>query len=231
MDYSNILKRLDFIRKKNSLTWRDFGEKINLKQSTISGYVHGRPIPLAVLAKISGAFSMSLAYILEGAGAEEIEREIIIDHRPRMEFSLRLCDLMGKKNITATYAAKKIGASRAQLSNWMRGKNFPGSPYAARLAGLLGVTKDYLITGKTFERHETIYPPELGIRNQDLGNKNTNISARSGKCPADKLGKMFHDLTTDQELCNDLISYYEYLLNKKTKQEKSGESGSGESSA
>lgn len=56
--------------------------------------------------------------------------------------------LIQKYNLTPYKVAKEAGVTQTSLSNWKSGRNAPSMATLQKIADYLGVTVDYLMTGK-----------------------------------------------------------------------------------
>lgn len=65
----------------------------------------------------------------------------------------RYCELRNLKNLTDTQVAEYCGFSKSTLSDWKSGKGTPKLDKIKKIAECLGVSIDYLATGKeTFDK-------------------------------------------------------------------------------
>lgn len=68
-----------------------------------------------------------------------------------MQFSERLEKIINEKNISKYKIAKELGISQSTIANWTTGKANPTVEKLAELIQLIGVSADYLLTGKEGE--------------------------------------------------------------------------------
>jgi phage repressor protein C with HTH and peptisase S24 domain len=62
-------------------------------------------------------------------------------------FAWRLQNLANEKGLEQTDLAERLGVSISRVGNWFHGRNFPRRSERPKLAGLLGVTVEYLVKG------------------------------------------------------------------------------------
>lgn len=62
----------------------------------------------------------------------------------------RIFNLLKEKGITQSALAEKIGVRQATISDWKRKKTTPSADTIGLIAEILGVSTDYLITGKEY---------------------------------------------------------------------------------
>ena len=60
----------------------------------------------------------------------------------------RILCLMEERKITAAKLSKDLGLNSSAISEWKKGKSRPGTDAIIKIAEYLGVTTDYLLTGK-----------------------------------------------------------------------------------
>lgn len=63
-----------------------------------------------------------------------------------IDFGLRLRELLKNRGMKSKHLADKLGVQPPAVSRWLRGR--PGSKHLIRIAAVLEVDLDYLITGK-----------------------------------------------------------------------------------
>ena len=81
------------------------------------------------------------------------------------EFADRVDFCLNKRNQTRKAITADLGISSSTMSSWAAGRgSIPNANVAAQIAEYLGVSLDWLITGKEYECHETarnLPPPEI----------------------------------------------------------------------
>jgi len=199
-DFSIIL---DGLLKKNSLGWYEFGRMIGAPRASMWNYKHGTIPKVEVLEKMAATLGTSIDYLLKGSGpAPELVHKIEPPGEAHRQFALRLSGLMDKNKISASQLAREIGVKRAVVSNWMRARNFPSDSAGRAAAKILGVSFDFLVTGKEIERHEVIYAKPVPAQE---------------KCQPDNLEKFLKELTADPEVCSKVMDYFEFLRAQKSR--------------
>lgn len=81
----------------------------------------------------------------------------------------RIFNLLKEKGITQTVLAEKIGVRQATISDWKRKKTTPSADTIGLIAEFLGVSTDYLITGKEYapSPSQTVNQGIFGDSNHD----------------------------------------------------------------
>ena len=129
--------------------------------------------------------------------------------------------------MSQTEIASNLGVNRQVINNWLRGKNYPSDKAGRALARLLGVSFDYLITGKEIERHEEVI---LDAAAQARAARSTG-PGRAGPTPTieanddtlrKQLAEMFADLTTDPEMRDAVLKLWQEEKSKKPSRLKAG---------
>lgn len=69
-----------------------------------------------------------------------------------MDFWKRLKNEIKAKNTTQEWIAGKIGVPLSTFRKWMTRKTYPSLKEGVEIAGLLGISAEYLITGIESER-------------------------------------------------------------------------------
>lgn len=67
-------------------------------------------------------------------------------------FIVRLERLLKTSHMTQAFLADSIGLRRTTISDWKKNGSFPTADVAVRIAGMLGTTVEYLITGSGEEK-------------------------------------------------------------------------------
>lgn len=65
--------------------------------------------------------------------------------------------LLQKQHLTAYKVSKETGITQSTLSDWKRGRSTPKTENMKKIADYLGVSVDYLMTGKEKEGGEKYY--------------------------------------------------------------------------
>lgn len=81
----------------------------------------------------------------------------------------RIFNLLKEKGITQSALAEKIGVRQATISDWKRKKTTPSADTIGLIAEILGVSTDYLITGKEYAPS-----PSQTVNQGIFGNRNHN---------------------------------------------------------
>ncbi len=76
----------------------------------------------------------------------------------------RYCELRDLKELTDTQVAEYCGFSKSTLSDWKSGKGTPKLDKIAKIAECLGVSIDFLATGKEPESAEFTKEAELLVK-------------------------------------------------------------------
>lgn len=63
-------------------------------------------------------------------------------------FAERLERLIKEKKLTQTAVADSVGIRRPTISDWKKNGSYPTADVAVKIAKLLGVSTEYLITGQ-----------------------------------------------------------------------------------
>lgn len=81
----------------------------------------------------------------------------------------RIFNLLKEKGITQSALADKIGVRQATISDWKRKKTTPSAETIGLIAEILGVSTDYLITGKEYAPapSQTVNQGIFGDRNHN----------------------------------------------------------------
>ena len=81
----------------------------------------------------------------------------------------RIFNLLKEKGITQSALADKIGVRQATISDWKRKKTTPSADTIGLIAEILGVSTDYLITGKEYapSPSQTVNQGIFGDRNHN----------------------------------------------------------------
>lgn len=81
----------------------------------------------------------------------------------------RIFNLLKEKGITQSALADKIGVRQATISDWKRKKTTPSAGTIGLIAEILGVSTDYLITGKEYSPSpsQTVNQGIFGDRNHN----------------------------------------------------------------
>lgn len=81
----------------------------------------------------------------------------------------RIFNLLKEKGITQSALADKIGVRQATISDWKRKKTTPSAETIGLIAEILGVSTDYLITGKEYapSPSQTVNQGIFGDRNHN----------------------------------------------------------------
>ena len=81
----------------------------------------------------------------------------------------RIFNLLKEKGITQSALAEKIGVRQATISDWKRKKTTPSADTIGLIAEILGVSTDYLITGKEYapSPSQTVNQGIFGDRNHN----------------------------------------------------------------
>ena len=81
----------------------------------------------------------------------------------------RIFNLLKEKGITQSALAEKIGVRQATISDWKRKKTTPSADTIGLIAEILGVSTDYLITGKEYAPapSQTVNQGIFGDRNHN----------------------------------------------------------------
>lgn len=76
----------------------------------------------------------------------------------------RVEKVLKEKGITKAELAEKVGIRRPTLSEWKKNGAIPSGDVCLRIAGYLGVSAEWLISGREAEeRPERITPEERGL--------------------------------------------------------------------
>jgi len=231
---SNFAEILNNLLKKKQMSWFALAQKIGVSPAAVSKYKAGRIPRAEVLKKIADLFGVSMEYLITGQGfepaaVEQQEPELV--KRGLYDFSIRLRQALDKKQMTATRLAAKIGVSRAVVSNWLRARNYPNNDAIKKAAAVLGVSKDYLITGGEIERHETIFmEPARSSRGkrtvqaapekQDTGetvaqaDQATLASSAATKFTTQDFEQMTSDLKSNPDLAQLILEFYKFQKEK-----------------
>lgn len=65
-----------------------------------------------------------------------------------MDFAKRLKELLEKRCMSQKELAQKAGLTEAAICRYLKGERIPRTPAMAQMAGALGVSMDFLATGK-----------------------------------------------------------------------------------
>lgn len=79
-------------------------------------------------------------------------------------------ELLDKKGLKNSDVSRATGISNMTLSDWKRGKTKPKTENIRKLADFLGVSVDYLTTGKELE-----YSIEMATIDVELSNMNDRL--------------------------------------------------------
>lgn len=82
-------------------------------------------------------------------------------------FGWRLQNLASARRLEQSDISERLGVGLSRVGNWFHGRNFPRRSERMRLAGLLGVTVEYLIHGA--EENSRITPEEVQEQRERYG--------------------------------------------------------------
>ncbi len=95
-----VNQNLRFIRTKESLTQREFAERLGLKQATVGAYEEGRATPpIACLMDVSRIFKVSLDNLISTDLAKLPEKMWRASGKPRKEVLAITVDIHNKENV------------------------------------------------------------------------------------------------------------------------------------
>lgn len=81
-----------------------------------------------------------------------------------MDFVDRIDELLEKKNLKRSAMCQDLNINHAALTAWKKRGTIPSGDVCLRIAGYLGVSAEWLISGReTEERPERITPEERGL--------------------------------------------------------------------
>ena len=93
-------------------------------------------------------------------------------------------ELLDKKGLKNSDVSRATGISNMTLSDWKRGKTKPKTENIRKLADFLGVSVDYLTTGKEYK-----YSIEMATIDVELSNMNDRLkeyALKLANLPKDK---------------------------------------------
>lgn len=95
-----VNRNFKFLRAKEGLTQREFGERLGLKQATVGAYEEGRATPpLSCLTDISRIFKVSLDNLINADLSTLPEKSWRISGKPRKEVLAITVDAHNKENV------------------------------------------------------------------------------------------------------------------------------------
>ena len=95
-----VNRNLRFLRTKEGLTQREFGERLGLKQSTIGAYEEGRATPpLGCLTDVSRLFKVSLDNLINADLAALPEKSWRVSDKPRRDVLAITVDPHNRENV------------------------------------------------------------------------------------------------------------------------------------
>lgn len=98
MDIVN--RNFRFLRSKESLTQREFAERLGLKQATVGAYEEGRATPpLNVLSELSRLFKVSVDNLISADLSTLPEKSWRVSGKPKKEVLAITVDLHNKENV------------------------------------------------------------------------------------------------------------------------------------
>lgn len=174
------------LRKSRRMTMKEFGERFNLAESTISGYENGTRKPdIDQIKKFAIFFEVTTDYLL---GVEL--------------FGHRLGNARRDKKMIAIDIAKKIDIPVETYKKYEQDLAVPDDNTLVKIATLLDVSSDYLF-GRTNQRKAnkvvTVAGQEITLSIEEL-----KVFNELKKHPI-----MFHDLASDPEAkVKELIKLY-----------------------
>lgn len=116
--------------------------KLNVHQTAISQWETGRTSPgMDVAAEMAQLFDVSLEYLLGRTDNPTVASD-------SMTFSERLKESRKRAGITQEALAKKIGVERSSVGKYESTGTIPSPDVLAKISQVLGVSTDYLLTGK-----------------------------------------------------------------------------------
>ena len=91
----------------------------------------------------------------------------------RMDFSANLKKLLDEKDIQVKELASGTGISKNTVDNYLSGqKSLPNAENVIKIAQFLGVSAEYLVTGKTnYEKRHAALPEQLLCKMEQLSGK------------------------------------------------------------
>lgn len=96
-------------------------------------------------------------------------------------------ELLDKKGLKNSDVSRATGISNMTLSDWKRGKTKPKTENIRKLADFLGVSVDYLTTGK-----ESEYSIEMATIDVELSNMNDRLKEYALKLAQLSIEKQNH---------------------------------------
>ena len=90
-----------------------------------------------------------------------------------MDFSANLKKLLDEKDIQVKALASGTGISKNTVDNYLSGqKSLPNAENVIKIAQFLGVSAEYLVTGKTnYEKRHAALPEQLLCKMEQLSGK------------------------------------------------------------
>ncbi|MGO3468482.1 MAG: helix-turn-helix transcriptional regulator [Weissella hellenica] len=148
---TELKTRIKELRLENGLTLKELGEKIGVKDNTLSQYENDkRTVPYQVLVNISLYFECSIDYLLRKTGPED---EIDIKF---MKLS-RIKQLREEKGISQKELAQKINIPTKTIELYETAKYFPRIDVWENMAKIFDVDVPYLQGATSDEERKTNY--------------------------------------------------------------------------
>ena len=124
--------------------------------------------------------------------------------------------LLQKHGVSPYKVSKDTGVTQTSLSNWKTGKSTPTTKTLQRLADYLGVTLDYLMTGKEEPKEKS---PELTARDEKDITKTLNKVMEQFE--NNENGPLYYDGEEIDETSRILIrNAFEYIIRETKKENK-----------
>lgn len=135
--------RLRKLRQRKGLTLKELGEKVGLKDNTISQYETGKREPkLETWIRLSKALQVPLPYL---QGIKEAPA-LVLPKEENVQFGNKIKNIrlsLGK-NLASFGEALTPPASASLVSRWERGVNLPNSRRIKSIAQIGGVSVNFL---------------------------------------------------------------------------------------
>lgn len=136
---------------------------VNASNSTISQWVRGINYPSAekipLLADTLQCTEEWLMYGLGDSPDKPNRGELVFSAPPeKMHLSERITVRMEHLGIRAVDIAKNLGVGKAAVSQWTRGAVKPSGQNLVKLAGILGCTPEWILTGRDKGNRKEVIP-------------------------------------------------------------------------
>ncbi|MBA3925520.1 helix-turn-helix domain-containing protein [Listeria rustica] len=141
----NFSQRFQNLRKKNKLTQKELSLKLQLPQSSISGYENNERKPsISILIDIAKTFNTTIDYLLGLSNIEE-ESNFSYNFTDDNYLGQKIQNLRKSNHINQKALADKLKVTQATVSAYETGKTSPNIDILIKLSKILNCSTDELL--------------------------------------------------------------------------------------